>query len=244
MLRLFKQPEKYSDTSVVKSPATPAERARAAYDERIGSVVVQNYNWRRIAIGLLVVCFMLGGGLTTLALTSRVVPYVVTVDKTTGEVQQAGALIAQNYTPQEAEIRYFLAQFIQNARNIQLDPVQQERMQNQALAFLTQSAAQKYHTIQRNEHFRERYAKVTAQTKINSIEKIPDTDSYHVTWLEEEFDIATGAQRQRSYQGVFTITVIEQRDEARLLVNPLGLYISDLNFSEEMNKKSQTAGGK
>jgi len=65
-----------------------------------------------------------------------------------------------------------------------------------------------------------------------------------VTWIEEEFDIATGAQRQRSYQGVFTITVIEQRDEARLLINPLGLYISDLSFSEEMNKKSQTAGGK
>ena len=65
-----------------------------------------------------------------------------------------------------------------------------------------------------------------------------------MTWIEEEFDIATGAQRLRNYQGVFTVTMIEQKDEARLLVNPLGLYISDLNFSEEMNKKSQTAGGK
>lgn len=244
MLGFFKQPEKYSDTSVMKSPATPADRARAAYDERIGSVVVQSYNWRRISLGLLVVCIVLGIGLTVQSLTSRIVPYVVTVDKTTGEVQQAGAVIAQNYTPQEAEIRYFLAQFIQNSRNIQLDTVQQDRLQNQAVAFLTQSAAQKYYTIQRNEHFRERYAKVTAQTKINSIEKIPDTDSYHVTWIEEEFDIATGAQRLRNYQGVFTVTMIEQKDEARLLVNPLGLYISDLNFSEEMNKKSQTAGGK
>ena len=240
----FKQPEKYSETSSMKSPATPAERARAEYDRRVGSVVVQNYNWRRIALGLLLVCIVLSVGLTVQSLTSRIVPYVVTVDKSTGEVQQAGAVIAQNYTPQEAEIRYFLAQFIQNARNIQLDPVQQERLQNQAIAYLTQSAAQKYRTIQHNEHFQERYAKVTAQTKITSIEKIPDTDSYHAAWVEEEFDIATGAQRLHSYQGVFTVTMIEQKDEARLLVNPLGLYISDLNFSEEINKKSPTAGGK
>ena len=228
----------------MKSPATPAERARAEYDRRVGSVVVQNYNWRRIALGLLLVCIVLSVGLTVQSLTSRIVPYVVTVDKSTGEVQQAGTVIAQNYTPQEAEIRYFLAQFIQNARNIQLDPVQQERLQNQAIAYLTQSAAQKYRTIQHNEHFQERYAKVTAQTKITSIEKIPDTDSYHAAWVEEEFDIATGAQRLHSYQGVFTVTMIEQKDEARLLVNPLGLYISDLNFSEEINKKSPTAGGK
>ena len=128
-LNIFKQPERFSDTSDVQSPATPADRARAVMDKRIGSVVVQSYNWRRISLGLLVVCIVLSVGLTVQSLKSRVVPYVVTVDKSTGEVEKAGAFVSQDYTPQEAEVRYFLAQFIQNARSIQLDPVQQEKMQ-------------------------------------------------------------------------------------------------------------------
>ena len=128
-LKTFQQPEKFSDTGKMQSPA---EKARGIMDKRIGSVAVQNYNWRRIALGLLAACIVLSIGLTIQSLKSQIIPYVVTVDKSTGEVEKAGALIAQDYTPQEAEIRYFIGQFIQNARNIQLDPVQQEKMQRKA----------------------------------------------------------------------------------------------------------------
>ena len=180
-LKSFRQPEKFSDTGRTLSPA---EQARATIDARIGSVVVQNYNWRRIAIGLLVACIALSIGLTVQSLKSQIVPYVVTVDKSTGEVEKAGAFVSQDYTPQEAEVRYFIGQFIQNARSIQLDPVQQEKMQGKAYAYLTQAAAQKYAAIQRNEGFKEKYATYTVQTKITGIKKIPDTESYHATWTE------------------------------------------------------------
>ena len=118
-LKSFQQPEKFSDTSKTLSPA---EQAREVIDRRIGGVAMQNYNWRRIAIGLLVACVVLSIGLTVQSLKSQIIPYVVTVDKSTGEVEKAGAFIAQDYTPQEVEVRYFIGQFIQNARNIQLDP--------------------------------------------------------------------------------------------------------------------------
>ena len=238
-LNIFKQPERFSDTSATQSPATPAERARAVMDKRIGSVVVQSYNWRRISLGLLAACIVLSIGLTVQSLKSRVVPYVVTVDKSTGEVEKAGAFISQDYTPQEAEIRYFLSQFIQNARSIQLDPVQQEKMQKKAYAYLTQAAGQKYASMQKNEHFADRYATYTEQVKITSIEKIPDTDSYHAVWTEEEFEISTGHQESKNYQAVFSITTIPPKDDATLLANPLGLYISDLNFSTEIGTKTK-----
>ncbi len=233
-LKIFHQPERFSDTSDPQSPATPADRARAVMDKRIGSVVVQSYNWRRISLGLLVVCIALSIGLTVQSLKSRVIPYVVTVDKSTGEVEKAGAFVSQDYTPQEAEVRYFLAQFIQNARSIQLDPVQQEKMQKKAYAYLTQAAGQKYAAMQKNEHFSDRYATYTEQVKIVSIEKIPETDSYHAVWTEEEFEISTGHQESKKYQAVFSITTIPPEDDATLLINPLGIYISDLNFSTEL----------
>ena len=235
-LKSFRQPEKFSDTGRTLSPA---EQARATIDARIGSVVVQNYNWRRIAIGLLVACIALSIGLTVQSLKSQIIPYVVTVDKSTGEVEKAGAFVSQDYTPQEAEVRYFIGQFIQNARSIQLDPVQQEKMQGKAYAFLTQAAAQKYAAIQRNEGFKEKYATYTVQTKITGIKKIPDTDSYHATWTEEEFNIASGKQEVKKYECVFAVTTIPPKDDQTLLVNPLGLYISDLNFSAEIGTKKK-----
>ncbi len=233
-LNLFKQPEKFSDTTSMKNPATPAERARAVMDKRIGSVAVQCYNWRRIALGLLVACVVLSIGLTVQSLKSQVIPYVVTVDKSTGEIEKAGAFVSQDYTPQEAEVRYFIGQFIQNARNIQLDPIQQEQLQKKAYAYLTQAAGQKYAAIQQNEHFSERYAKSTVQVKIAGIKKIPDTESYHATWTEEEFDIGSGHQTLKNYECVFAVTTIPPKDDATMFVNPLGLYISDLNFSEQI----------
>ena len=235
-LKSFHQPEKFSDTGKTLSPA---EQARKVIDDRIGSVVVQNYNWRRIAVGLLISNVALAGGLTYQASQSHIVPYVVTVDKSTGEVEKAGAFVSQDYTPQEVEVRYFIGQFIQNARNIQLDPVQQEKMQGKAFAYLTQAAAQKYSAIQRNEGFKEKYAMYTIQTKITGIKKIPDTDSYHATWTEEEFNIASGKQDVKKYECVFAVTTIPPKDDQTLMVNPLGLYISDLNFSAEIGTKQK-----
>lgn len=235
-LKSFQQPEKFSRTDAL----SPAEEARDVLDRRFGSVVVQNYNWRRIAIGLLIACIALSIGLTVQSLKSQIIPYVVTVDKSTGEVEQAGAFTAQDYTPQEAEIRYFLAQFIQNARSIQLDPVQQEKMQKKAYAFLTQAAGQKYAAIQRNERFKDKYATYTVQTKITGIKKIPETESYHATWTEEEFHIASGKQDTKKYECVFAVTTIPPKDEQTLLINPLGLYISDLNFSAEIGTKTKS----
>lgn len=234
-LDVFKQPEKYSDTS---RKLSPAEKAREAVDRRIGSANEQAYNWRRIALGMLVACIALSIGLTVQSLESQIVPYIVTVDKSTGEVEKAGSLIAQDYKPGEAEERYFIGQFIQNARSIQLDPVQQDKLQAKAYSFLTEAAARKYAAIQQNEGFKEKYAKVTIQTKITGIKKIPDTDSYHAAWQEEEFNIADGHQVTRKYECVFSTTIIPAKDDTTLINNPIGFYISDLNFSSEIGTQT------
>lgn len=229
---MFQRPERFSPESA-RSPATPAERARAVMDTRLGSVVVQNYNWRRIALGMLAANILLAAGIVYQSSKSQIIPYVVTVDKATGIVEKAGAVINNDYTPQEAEIKYFLSTFIQNARNIQLDAVQQTKTQNKALAYLTRQAAQKYLSMQESEHFTSRYAHTTVQTRIKSIQKIPDTESYHASWTEEEFTIQNGEQKTVAYEGVFTIIMLPVKDDETLLVNPLGMYISDLNFSRE-----------
>ena len=62
-------------------PETPFQRAGQLWDERIGSARVQARNWRLMAFGSLTLSGGLASGLAWLSLQSRVVPYVVEVDR-------------------------------------------------------------------------------------------------------------------------------------------------------------------
>jgi type IV secretion system protein TrbF len=230
---MFSRPEKYNQARV-RNPSSPAERAEGVWDRRDGSAIVQAYNWRRISIGLIVVCIVLAGGLTVQSLKTRVIPYVVIVDKTTGEVEKAGAFVGKDYTPGEAEIKYFITKFIQNARNIGIDPIAYNTTQKQAASFLTKNAAQKYNKVLQDEGHDKKAGKVTVVTHIVSVQKVPDSEaSYQVRWTEEEVGIQSGEQTITPMSGIFSYTMLPVKDEKQILVNPLGLYITDFNFSKD-----------
>ncbi len=63
------------------APETPYQRAGQLWDERIGSARVQARSWRLIAFGCLGLTTALSGGLMWQSLQSRVVPFVVEVDR-------------------------------------------------------------------------------------------------------------------------------------------------------------------
>lgn len=224
----------------VKNPATPAQRAEAVWDRRVGNAVTQAYNWRRATILCAFSCVVLAGGLVVQSLKTQVIPYVVTVDKQTGEVEKAGAFVGQDYTPKEAETKYFISNFIKNARSIQLDPVAQNQAQALAQAFLTKNAASKFAAVQQNEGYREKFGKVTVSVNIKTIQKIPDSDSsYQVRWTEEEFGIQSGTKKTTNMSGVFSYAIIPVKEEEQLLRNPLGLYISGFDFSNDVSEVSK-----
>ena len=230
---MFHRPEKMNPQTV-KNPATPAQRAEAVWDRRVGNAVTQAYNWRRATILFGCACVVLAGGLVVQSLKTQVIPYVVTVDKSTGEVEKAGAFVGQDYTPKEAEVKYFISNFIRNARSIQLDPVAQNQSQAMAQAFLTKNAASKYAAVQQNEGYANKFGKVTVTVQIKTIQQIPDSESsYQVRWTEEEFGIQSGAKNIVNKSGIFTYTIIPVKEEEQLLRNPLGLYISGFDFSND-----------
>ena len=67
-------------------PETPYQRAGQLWDERIGSARAQAKNWRLMAFGGLFLTTGLSAALVWQSLQSRVVPYVVAVDRL-GEAQ-------------------------------------------------------------------------------------------------------------------------------------------------------------
>ncbi len=226
---LFKRPEKYTDTKA----RTPAEKAEEEWDRRSGRLVLQNYHLRLMMVGLIVISIALTIGLVVQSMKSVVVPYIVEVDTTSGEVKNVGKLLQSDYTPRDAEIQYFLRQFVQNARAITLDPVVYDTQMQTLFAYLTQDAARKMKTEIQNEGQLQKFAQKVVQVKIVSILPIKGSNSWQVRWNEEEFATETGGLVTTPMSGVFTITIIPPKDEKILAVNPLGIYIADFSWSKD-----------
>jgi len=235
-IKFFNRPEKFTTIQ----PKTPAEKAEDKWDRRIGATVIQNANLRKIIVGLIIVIVLLTAGLVIQSLKSAVVPYVVEVDSSTGMVRNAGIVKESNYTPKDAEIKYFLSKFVINTREIPLDPVVYKDHWNSAYAFLTKAAAAKMNAEIKNEKVAEKFGRKTVQVNITSILPMEGSNSYQIRWNEEEFSIGSGEKIVTPMTSIFTITNIPAKDEETLKVNPLGIYISDFNWSKDATASNAT----
>lgn len=234
MQQLFHSPQKF--TSI--SPKSPTERAARVWDEREGEVIVQNGNLRKTIMGLVLVCIVLAGGLVVQSLKSTIIPYILEVDSASGMVKNMGPIQETQYTPKDAEIKYFLGQFIVNSREIPLDPVVYKQHWNTAYAFLTKNAAAKMSAEIQAENTSEQFGKKTVQVNIVSMLPMEGGNSYQVRWNEEEFVIGSGDKKTIPMSGIFTIATVPVKDEETLKVNPLGIYFSDFNWTKDSTANS------
>lgn len=187
-------------------------------------------NW--IYLGLVGICII-----TTafIAATANYKTYVVRVDQATGQVETGGQLKATNYTPQQAELKYYLANFIRNTRTVPLDPVQYRVNWENASHFMTQEASNKLMEFTSKDNPSSKLGKATVQPTITSIQLYPGTkNTYQVRWFEEEYNLSgNSTQKKRNYVGLFMLTVVQPTKESELLINPLGITIKDLTMSGE-----------
>jgi type IV secretory pathway TrbF-like protein len=95
--------------AIVLDPTLQA--AKRAYAEQFGDVIVQNTYWKVAVLALSLVCLALVGSQVRVARTIRnFKPLVIRID-TVGKAE-AVRYDDMTYTPREAEIKYFLAEFV------------------------------------------------------------------------------------------------------------------------------------
>lgn len=133
---LFSKPEKFTDYE----PLSPAMRAARKWDEREGEIIIQNYNLRRLLLGMLAVIMVLTVGLVYKSLSANVMPYTVEVDTTTGAVRNVGTVESSaKYQAGESVYKYFLSKFVKNVREIPLDSVVYQENLSASYGFLTKN---------------------------------------------------------------------------------------------------------
>jgi type IV secretion system protein VirB5 len=211
-------------------PETPFQRAGQLWDERIGSARVQARNWRLMAFGCLGLTTALSGGLLWQSRQSRVVPYVVEVDKL-GE-PRAVAPADAGVQPTDAQLAWFLGRFVTNVRSVSLDPVLMRQDWLSAYDFATKRGAVFLGDYARAADPFGHVGEHTVSVQVTSVVRASDR-TYQVKWVETAYE--RGAQAGSTHwTAMLTVVLAPSASVDQLRRNPLGLYVDAVDWSREL----------
>lgn len=219
------------------APETPFQRAGQLWDERIGSARVQARNWRLMAFGCLGLTTAFSGALLWQSLQSRVVPYVVEVDRL-GEARAVAPADA-NYRPTDPQIAWFLSHFISDVRSVSLDPVLMRQDWLSAYDFTTRRGAVFLGDYARAADPFGHVGERTVSVQVTSVVRASDK-SFQVKWIETTYE--RGAQAGVSHwTAILTVVMAPPSSADTLRKNPLGLYVDAIDWSRELEPASSPA---
>ena len=226
---MFKRTQnRYGDTPVAE---TPYQRAKQAWDDRIGSARVQAMNWRLMAFACLALAVFLAAGLMWQSAQGRITPYIVEVDKF-GSVQGI-APATTAYNPTDAEIAAALSRFIGDVRGLSIDPIVVRKNWLEAYDFATDRAAETLNAYARASDPFKSVGQRSVSVEVTSVVRASDT-SFQVKWTEHTFEAGHAAKTER-WTGILTIVVRQPNSVEVLRKNPLGIYVHGLDWSRELN---------
>jgi type IV secretion system protein VirB5 len=218
-------------------PETAYQRAGQLWDERIGAARVQARNWRLMAFGGLALTAAMASALVWQSLQSRVVPYVVEVDRL-GE-PRALAPADRDYRPNDAQIAWHLSRFIENVRSVSLDPVLMRRNWLSAYDFVTKRGSRFLSGYARAARPFDAVGERTVSVEVTSVVRASDR-SFQVKWTETAYERGevTGSSRWTAILGVVH-RAPQTADVLRR--NPLGIYVDTIAWSREFEPATPSA---
>lgn len=209
----------------------PYLNAKNQWLERYGDYIKQKRNWQIVALISLSACLLCVLFLGYVSTQNKLIPYVIEVDKL-GNTARVGTL--QNIDLKNPNvIKYSLNTFIYSWRSIWGNPQTQRKFVLDAYGYIeprskAYSILNQYY--QKNNPF-EIATKENISVKVKNI--VPqNADTWQVEWEETTTDLAAQEIAKTTYRGLFQIKQIVPTQEEQILKNPLGIFISDFNYSK------------
>lgn len=227
---MFKRPA----THYGKSPQreTPYQRAAQVWDDRIGSARVQARNWRFMAFGSLALSMGLSAALVWQSTNGSIVPWVVQVDRL-GQAQAVAPATA-DYQPNDPQIAFYLARFIEQVRSIPADAIIVRQNWLRAYDFTTQAGALALSDYARANDPFAKVGKQQVAVEVSSVIRASPS-SFRIAWIERRYQDGALASTER-WSAILTVTVQPPRDADTLRKNPLGIYVNAINWSKELGQ--------
>lgn len=222
-----------SGDPVGNSPLTAYDRGKREWFERMGSPVVERDRYFVLAALFGIAFAGVVGTLMTMMPLTRVEPYVVQVDKITGQTMASRAA-AQAYKPGAAERQYFITKWVRGL--LALDPNTTE----QALAEVYENTRGK--GVEEFTDFVNKTkpivrvrteAGLTRTVEIKSYSPLNEQSAL-VRLVTEERGLDRGVTR-RSYVVTIHYAIDPPDTESEIMRNPIGLFVTHFAINEDMS---------
>ncbi|MGQ5522338.1 VirB8/TrbF family protein [Chitinimonas sp. PSY-7] len=211
----------------------PYVQARREWNERYGNYIQQAHHWRTMAIISGLVALISVIGIAYIGAQNKIVPYVVQVDK----LGQATAVARadQPTTVDPRVVKAYLARFVSDWRTVTIDRQAQKGAIDRVYAMLPSSSIA---LSKLNDHFKAHnpFAVAANQTVAVAVTNLlPISDqTWQVEWQEVTRDLRGELQRNVRMKVSIIVGITPPTDERLILINPLGVYITDLNWSQQL----------
>lgn len=215
------------------APDNPYLAARQEWNERYGSYVRAAIAWQIVGTSAMAVAIIgFGYGLYQSSKV-KLVPYIVEVDKLGASVS-AGFPEQIDYADQRV-VRASLAGFFASLRSVTPDAVVQKQYIDRTYAHLRSADPS---TGKVNAWFRDnspfgRAQRTTVAIEVNNVVALSN-QTFQVDWTEFERDRAGKETAVRRFRGIATVTLTAPQDEAVIRLNPIGLYLKDLDWTAQL----------
>lgn len=142
---------------------------------------------------------------------------------------------SNKFTPRDAELQKFLRDFIINFRSRSTDPFVTKQRQASAIKFVSGGARKYFDKTIEEEN---RLMKINKMQDFIRNVYVPNVvrgsdASFIADWKETSYDTTGNVVANKNYKGVFTYAILPVTDKSQAEDNPLGLYITVIDISEQ-----------
>lgn len=224
---------KPASSSLLQGDSNPYLDARREWNERYGDYIKQAHHWRTLAIMSAVVSLICVIGIAHIGAQNKIVPYVVEVDKL-GET--AAIARADRAAPVDARvIKAYLARFINDWRAVTIDRPAQKGAIDRVYAMLPGGS---FALTKVNDYFKAnnpfaREATENVAVSVTNILPISEK-TWQVEWQEVTRDLRGNVQSTVRQKASILVGIKPPTQESLVLVNPLGVYVTDINWSPQL----------
>lgn len=220
--------KKSEESSLLASDPFLAGRTEAA--ERYGHLAKNAAQWRRISVVLLAFCALCVVSVVYAAGRVSVVPYIVQVDSHGYEIA------IEPVAPSRIDARMMIAhigRYVWSMKTVFADPEAQLHLMNFVYSTTPISTAaekkyQQYYAVNNPITIGE---SETVQVTVNSVLSL-SAETWQAEWTEDRYTVGGDKVGTKHFRGIFSTAVVTPRTMQEVLVNPLGIFVIDFNFSE------------
>jgi type IV secretion system protein TrbF len=208
---------------------SPYLSARREWNERYGDYIARARNWRGVAFAARAISGVLAIGVVWQAAQSKVVPYVVEVDKLGDAVPVARA---DRATATDARVvKAQLAAWIVDVRSVSSDPTAEKSALTLTYALTAAEA-----TTFLNDYYRAHSPFGQSRTVAVSVDAVLPISSqtYQLQWTEDARDLQGREIGITHWLASIMVAFDPPSDERGILNNPLGLYITSISWTQRL----------